>query len=134
MSVLVYKLNSDNIKKFNRWVCFFNDLRTNRPIVHVASDSQFPIDYFSVVDDPNSFEVTNFLSGQMNETTFHLKKRQLGLENITEDLLKRPRVVMIGVRLNSLTEYYWKKYRVHVTLSDDTVKYGCARVYKILAK
>jgi len=135
MSIRIYKMNSGNIKKFNRWICCFNDLRKNFSTIHIASDKSFPIDYFSVIDNPQNFEINNFISvGQFPKTVYYQKRHQLELRNIPEDILKRHDLAIVGVTLNSLNEYYLKKYNQTTFLSGDTAHYRCVNAYRVLLK
>ena len=64
MFVLIYKMNTANIKKYSEWICFFKDLKNNSSSIHIASDNEFPVDYFSIVEAPCKFQIDNFLSLQ----------------------------------------------------------------------
>jgi len=134
MFVLIYKMNAGNIKRYSRWQCYFDDLKRNASVIHIASDNNFPIGDFSVTDNPDDFKITNYVYMQSIRTTSYEKRQQLGLKNITESILRRPEISIVGTKLHMLPEYYLRRYGVSVTLVDDTLHYRCAHVYKVVLK
>ena len=135
MFIRIYKMNLENIRNFNKWICCYNDLRKNSSTIHIASENNFPVDYFSVMDNPKNFRINNLLSvEQFPRTVYYQKRDQLGLRNVPEDILKRHDLVIVGGTLNFLNEYYWKKYGVSTFLWRDMAHYRCLSAYRVFLK
>lgn len=131
----VYKIHIGNIEKYNKWICYYTDLKRNRSFIHVSITSESPIDYISILDNPIDFPIPNFISLlHFNVTVYEKKKEQLGLKNVTEDLLSRSDLVLTGPEIFSLKSYYLKKYQKNVELVTDSIQYKCANVYRIVLK
>ncbi|HSB91989.1 MAG TPA: hypothetical protein VLC28_02675 [Flavitalea sp.] len=133
--IRVSKINSGNIEKYGDWICYYEDLNRNASKIHVATNPENPIDYFSIIDNPIDFTIRNFISvSQFNATVYEAKKQEFGLKKITEDLINRPNIVLIGSGIPSLKTYYLKKYNRDVEIVTDTVHYNCANVYQIVSR
>lgn len=133
--IRLYKINLENIKKYNDWICFYDDLKRNSSLIHVAVSSESPIDYFSILDNPVEFPINNFLSfSHFNITVYEEKKKRFGMKNVTDDFIRRSDIVLTGPKISSLKLYYRNKYFKNVDLVKDSVHYNCANVYRVVSK
>jgi len=132
--IRINKINSENIKKYTDWICYYEDLKTNSSI-HVNVNSESSLYYLSIVENTLELPINNFISfSHFNITVYEEKKRQFGLKNVTEDLISRSDIVLTGPKIFSLQSYYRKKYNKDVQLVSDSVHYNCAKVYQVISR
>jgi hypothetical protein len=131
MSVRVFKINEENLRRHSRFACIISQLQKHKDKVFIATDDRIPMNFFYVWHLPRDFSIVNTVyKDRILTGTYLFTLQRYHITNLVQSIYQDKNVFLAGAAFPELGLYY-KKHGHPVIISPPLKEFSCFEVRKV---